>query len=380
MMSLPTLSMTKMPATVVTCVMPAAEEKTGAKAADVCVDGSFHSSVDAAVDSVNIFAGAGVDGSSSSRSGVEQDYLNLPGCRCYPRWCQDVLGLHPNNVFKQLQEAAFADRAAAHMRYRGHTLDRSKFFLVDNLTDKVPIYNYPGFQSGSITHEYKLIGSNPLVQRIVAALSPKCSINNVIGTLYTDAADNIGWHSDKDQTIDGATPIFLLSFGAQRPLVFRRTSSASTGASTAANPPNGHLKQVCVPMEPGSLFVLGHSTNKAWQHAILPSADPIGARISLVLRKISKFRSMEYCQQQASKTERERAAKRLKRDHEGSTAHDAVDAVAVAGNDDANVRADDSVSLSSPSSASLFFNPSSSNCASDGNDGKRKASTVKESE
>ena len=171
-MSLPTLSMTKMPATVATCVVPAAEVKTGAKAADVCVNGSFHSSAAAAVDSVNIFAGAGVDGSSSS-SGVEQDYLNLPGCRYYPRWCQDVLGVHPDNVFKQLQEAAFADRDAAHMRYRGHSLDRSKFFLVDNLTDKVPIYNYPGFQYGSTTHEYKLIGSNPLVQRIVAALSPK---------------------------------------------------------------------------------------------------------------------------------------------------------------------------------------------------------------
>ena len=78
MMSLPTLSMTKMPATVVTCVVPPAEEKTGAKAADMCVNGSFQSSVDAAVDSVNIFAGTGVDGSSSSGSGAVQDYLNLP--------------------------------------------------------------------------------------------------------------------------------------------------------------------------------------------------------------------------------------------------------------------------------------------------------------
>ena len=131
-MSLPARSMTKMPATVVTCVVPVAEEKSGAKAADVCVNGSFHSSVVAAVDSVNIFAGVGVDGSSSSSGREVQDYLNLPGCRYYPRWCQDVLGLHPDNVFKQLQEAAFADRAAAHMRYRGHSLDRSKFFLVDN--------------------------------------------------------------------------------------------------------------------------------------------------------------------------------------------------------------------------------------------------------
>ena len=151
-------SLPKMPATVVTCVVPAAAGKTVAKAADVCVNGSFHSSVDAAVDIVNIFAGAGVDGSSSSGGREVQDYLNLPGCRYYPRWCQDVLGLHPDNVFKQLQEAAFADRDAAHMRYRGNSLDRSKFFLVDNLTDKVPIYNYPGFQYGSITHEYKLMG------------------------------------------------------------------------------------------------------------------------------------------------------------------------------------------------------------------------------
>ena len=136
-----------------------------------------------------------------------------------------------------------------------------------------------------------------------------------------------------------------------------------------------------MPMEPGSLFVLGHATNKAWQHAILPSADPIGPRISLVLRKISKFRSMEYCQQQAGKTERDREArdvKRLKRDNEGSTAHDAVVAVPVAGNHDANAGADDGVS--SPSSVSLLSNHSSSRFTSDSNDGKRKALTVKESE
>ena len=138
-----------------------------------------------------------------------------------------------------------------------------------------------------------------------------------------------------------------------------------------------------MPMGPGSLFVLGHATNKAWQHAILPSADPIGPRISLVLRKISKFRSMEYCQQQTSKTEHGREArdvKRLKRDHEGSTAHDAVVAVPVAGNDDENVRADDGVSLSSPSSVPIFPKRDSSNYASNGNDGKRKASTGTETE
>ena len=89
---------------------------------------------------------------------------------------------------------------------------------------------------------------------------------------------------------------------------------------------------------------------------------------------------MEYCQQQASKTERERAAKRLKRDHEGSIAHDAVVVVPVAGNDDANVLADDVVPLSSPSSVSLLSNHSSSRFTSDGNDGKRKASTAKKSE
>ena len=64
--------------------------------------------------------------------------------------------------------------------------------------------------------------------------------------------------------------------------------------------------------------------------------------------------------------------KRLKRDPEGSTALDAVVAVPVAGNHDANASADDGVSLSSPSSVPIF-----SKCDSSSNSNDRKMASVR---
>ena len=75
-----------------------------------------------------------------------------------------------------------------------------------------------------------------------------------------------------------------------------------------------------------------------------------------------------------------RDVKRLKRDHEGSTAHDSVVSVSAAGDDDVNVLADESVSLSSSSSVPSFSNQNDSSIASDSSACKRKAATGTESE
>jgi len=97
------------------------------------------------------------------------------------------------------------------------------------------------------------------------------NFNHIIGTLYNDNHVNIGWHSDKIKDIKEASWIPIVSFGATR------TLSIGDSAGNA-------LWEI--QMEAGDLFLLGWDTNQRYKHAILPTEERCGARISLVFREI----------------------------------------------------------------------------------------------
>jgi len=207
----------------------------------------------------------------------------LDDCTYYPDFFTER-GYDHVAIGEALAKIPLADRTAPHMRYRGHELHRSKFFLVDSL-ELVPIYSYPGFQYRSVIEEYKPIASYPMIAAIQQLLPHKT--NHVIGTLYRDGSDNIGFHTDKTKTIDTSVPIYIFSFMQQRPLTFRHIK---TGTLTE------------VPMKPGSLFVLGHKTNANYQHAILAVKDKkLEPRLSLIFRQISNLVPMKKIQKLASR-------------------------------------------------------------------------------
>lgn len=194
----------------------------------------------------------------------------------FPNWFQEVLKLDAVQVMKALSMEQFADRSAEYMKYRGQPITRSKLFAVESL-DKVPVYNYPGFQYLQIKNEYRLISDFPLFQSIQRAITETFDYktNHVIGTLYQNESDSIGWHNDKPKTIDPTVPIFIFSFGAQRPLLFRKNQTTEVVAS--------------IPMAPGSLFILDAATNSEYQHCIAASStESYGPRISLIFRQITK--------------------------------------------------------------------------------------------
>lgn len=192
----------------------------------------------------------------------------------YPDFLAE-LGYDQEQLAQILMQIPLADRQARHMLYRGRSLARSKFFFVDSL-DQIPIYSYPGFQYRSVLEEYRTIASQPQIAGLQEILRQQFqhTTNHVIGTVYRDGKDNIGWHTDKVATIDETIPIYIFSFLQPRPLAFKHQL---TEAITE------------VPMKPGSLFVLGHQTNREYLHSIQPTKQPVSTRLSVIFRRIKNI-------------------------------------------------------------------------------------------
>ena len=89
--------------------------------------------------------------------------------------------------------------------------------------------------------------------------------------LYRDGRDSVAWHGDtigRGKSED--TMVAILSVGADRALSLRPRGTTTTWAKY----PLGH----------GDLIVMGGSCQRTWEHAIIKTAKPVGARISIQFR------------------------------------------------------------------------------------------------
>ncbi|KMQ84867.1 alpha-ketoglutarate-dependent dioxygenase alkb-like protein, partial [Lasius niger] len=98
------------------------------------------------------------------------------------------------------------------------------------------------------------------------------SYNYCLLNYYESGKAKIGCHKDNESSLDPATPIPTLSFGACRNMVFSKKGE----------------KSVTMPLETGSLLVMH---DQQWYHAIPPQPDVQDGRISLTFRKISTVQS-----------------------------------------------------------------------------------------
>ncbi|MBA3232679.1 MAG: alpha-ketoglutarate-dependent dioxygenase AlkB [Propionibacteriales bacterium] len=88
---------------------------------------------------------------------------------------------------------------------------------------------------------------------------------------YRDGRDSVAWHGDtigKSRTQD--TMVAIVSFGTPRTLSLR--------------PRRGSAETVGFALGHGDLIVMGGSCQRAWEHAILKTARPVGPRISVQFR------------------------------------------------------------------------------------------------
>ncbi|RZA12914.1 MAG: hypothetical protein EOP93_21180 [Lysobacteraceae bacterium] len=94
---------------------------------------------------------------------------------------------------------------------------------------------------------------------------------NAVGTnLYRDGADSVAPHNDKLETLVPGHPIALLSLGATRRMTIR------------AKLPPREVRHV--DLEPGSLLLMSHASQRHHDHGIPKTRAPVGARISLAFR------------------------------------------------------------------------------------------------
>ncbi|HEY0003054.1 MAG TPA: alpha-ketoglutarate-dependent dioxygenase AlkB [Actinoplanes sp.] len=89
--------------------------------------------------------------------------------------------------------------------------------------------------------------------------------------LYRDGRDSVAWHGDTiGRSARQDTMVAILSLGSPRQLSLRPRAA-------------GH-DTLRFPLGHGDLIVMGGSCQRTWEHAILKTARPVGARISVQFR------------------------------------------------------------------------------------------------
>ncbi|RRN79939.1 alpha-ketoglutarate-dependent dioxygenase AlkB [Pseudoxanthomonas sp. SGD-10] len=96
--------------------------------------------------------------------------------------------------------------------------------------------------------------------------------NSVLANLYRDGRDAMGWHSDDELELGPQPLIASLSLGAPRRFVLRRRDDPA--------------RKLALQLEPGSLLLMGGSTQRHWKHALPRTARQVGARINLTFRQV----------------------------------------------------------------------------------------------
>ena len=95
--------------------------------------------------------------------------------------------------------------------------------------------------------------------------------NSVLGNLYRDGRDSMGWHADKENELGPEPHIASLSLGVPRLFKARH---------------NKQYVRVDVELNGGSLLLMRGAFQKHWCHAVPKTRRPIGERIDLTFRYV----------------------------------------------------------------------------------------------
>jgi alkylated DNA repair dioxygenase AlkB len=109
--------------------------------------------------------------------------------------------------------------------------------------------------------------------RIAAALGVE--FNGVLGNLYRDGADAMGWHSDDEPELGPAPVIASASFGASRRFALRHRASG---------------RREVLELGHGSLLVMAGASQRCWQHSLPRTARSCAPRINLTFRQVGPAR------------------------------------------------------------------------------------------
>lgn len=132
--------------------------------------------------------------------------------------------------------------------------------------DAGAVYTYSG-----VVHE-PLPWTLPLsrLRQQVEALTRR-KFNSVLGNLYRNGTDSMGWHADKEKELGPAPCIASLSFGERRTFKIRHNKTKETVAIELTN---------------GSLLLMGGVVQNHWRHCVPKTTQAKKARVNLTFRNI----------------------------------------------------------------------------------------------
>ena len=132
--------------------------------------------------------------------------------------------------------------------------------------DEGAVYQYSGLTHYPQAWTETLLG---LRQSVESASGHR--FNSVLGNLYRDGQDSMGWHADQEKVLGSNPFIASLSLGAERLFKIRHNKTGETVDIKLAN---------------GSLLLMGGSLQHHWRHCVPKTQQAKSARINLTFRKI----------------------------------------------------------------------------------------------
>lgn len=133
-------------------------------------------------------------------------------------------------------------------------------------------YQYSGLHLEPQPWTPALLG---LRQRVEAAAG--APFNSVLLNLYRTGQDSMGWHADDEPELGPAPVIASLTLGATRTFRLKPRDPLRT--------PHAPLS---LPLTSGSLLLMRGSTQQQWLHALPKTARPVGPRLNLTFRHVTR--------------------------------------------------------------------------------------------
>jgi len=127
-------------------------------------------------------------------------------------------------------------------------------------------------------YRYSGVAHDPLpwpdsLRRLRQSIESACGhvFNSVLGNLYRDGRDSMGWHADQEKELGNNPFIASLSLGEERLFKIRHNKTG---------------EQVDLSLAGGSLLLMGGSLQHHWRHCVPKTREAKSARINLTFRTI----------------------------------------------------------------------------------------------
>lgn len=150
-----------------------------------------------------------------------------------------------------------------HIKLFGKTVPQPRLTALYAVNDQAYTYSNLTLKPEKFTPELQELHDR--LQRYL-----KVKFTHVLGNLYRNGDDGMGWHSDDEKELGIDPVIASVSFGAKRRFQLKHKDQKD-------------LKYQ-LDLEHGSLLLMKGSTQHFWKHQLPKTTKPIGQRINLTFR------------------------------------------------------------------------------------------------